>query len=98
MKEYWSKRFVPPAKQGSKASPALADSIAEQDNSNAPATNDNDDDDEDYDTLRRRRLQNADSEDGWKVEMRRYEDDPAVEVTKDTDTVEYWAVSSFAPR
>ncbi|RPD52736.1 hypothetical protein L227DRAFT_514341, partial [Lentinus tigrinus ALCF2SS1-6] len=70
------------------------------DDTHPPHVNDDDDDDDDgdsYDRARRRRLQSADSDDGWKIEMRWYEDDPALNVTKDVDTTAYWAVRPPIP-
>ncbi|RDX45975.1 hypothetical protein OH76DRAFT_1356891 [Lentinus brumalis] len=91
LKEYWPKRFQPPT--ANTAQPSQQGNAPNDANAAAPAAPaQEEDDDGDFDRVRRRRLLNADSEDGWKVEMRRYEDDPAVDETKDTDTVKYWAV------
>ncbi|TFK88464.1 hypothetical protein K466DRAFT_454038, partial [Polyporus arcularius HHB13444] len=66
LKEYWPKRFQPPS---SKAEKAAQSTDTSDDAAAANAAQDDDDDSGDFDRIRRRRLLNADSEDGWKVEM-----------------------------
>ncbi len=78
-------------RQSAPANSAVA-SMLSRSASNASAQPDDDDDDDDYDRQRRRRLQSTEQEDGWRTEMCRYEDDPAVEVNKDMDLVMWWQV------
>ncbi len=48
---------------------------------------------DEYDRERLKRLQSAESEDGWKAELQRYLNDPHPDVKRDTDTLKWWAVS-----
>ncbi len=80
MQEYWPKRLFRPEPTAVDAAPPAA------------ATEGADPADE-YDRARLKRLQSVDSEDGWKHELQRYLDDPARDVKRDTDTVQWWSVS-----
>ncbi len=99
---YWPKRLrvTVANKAGTKktATVARVASIASSTNNTAGhasrTTMDDEDDDDDYDRQRRRHLESAEQDDGWRTEMRRYEDDPALDVDKDTNIVEWWQVRS----
>lgn len=80
MTKYWPKRLMV-----SPENPPSGSALMQE-------TSDSDEDD--YD--RARKWQVAASESGgWRAELKRYLDDPASDVTKDEDTVTWWAVSSF---
>lgn len=51
-----------------------------------------DDDEDDFDRARKQHFA-SDSTGGWKAELNRYLQDPAIDVTKDEDTVQWWEVS-----
>jgi hypothetical protein len=59
-----------------------------------PAPPDSNASDDEYDRLRRGLLAKAIQNEGWRSELRRYLDDMPSEVTKDTDVVEWWSVST----
>lgn len=52
-----------------------------------------DSDSEDDFDRERAQLANSEPSNGWKQELRAYLEDPALTVTKDCDTVEWWSVS-----
>lgn len=60
-----------------------------------PAPPDSNASDDEYDRLRRGLLTKAIQNEGWRSELRRYLDDMPSEVTKDTDVVEWWSVSTL---
>ncbi len=90
MKEYWPKRLGRADRNPALEPDATASGTATP---SAPAASAGGNEDEDeYDRICRSRLFNNDSEDGWKAELQRYLDDPAAEVTKQTDPLEWWSV------
>ena len=49
-----------------------------------------------YDRYRRTLIDKDDSDDeGWASELRRYKNDHPIDVTKDTDIIQWWQVNSF---
>lgn len=50
------------------------------------------DDENEFDCARRAKVNN--SGDGWKLEMKRYIDNPSTDTSKDMDTLLWWQVSS----
>ena len=59
--------------------------------------NDDDEDEDDFDRARRAHLNAAAScsdSSGWRDELTRYLEAVALDVTRDTDTVEWWHVSA----
>lgn len=68
------------------------DNAASAAGSTVPTTStDPDDDDDDFDRTRRALL-TANEADGWKAELERYLSCPDLDVTRKTDTVEWWSV------
>ena len=91
MEEYWPKRLGQPAQEAAPQRDATsATSQAGPTTGTASKARPREDA---YDRTRRERLEKEARSGGWKKELRRYLDDPAAEVTKDTDTVKWWEVS-----
>lgn len=80
MTKYWPKRLMV-----SPENPPSGSALMQE-------TSDSDEDD--YDRARKRQVAASESG-GCRAELKRYLDDPASDVTKDEDTVTWWAVSSF---
>ncbi len=90
MKEYWPIRLGRIDANVAPDSQAISSTTASV---QAASAGGNEEDEDEFDRARLRRLRNTESEDGWKLELQRYLDDPAADVTKHTDPVEWWSVS-----
>lgn len=98
MEEYWPRRLTPAQTTGAAPgrhshAPATADARASSPGTQSEHSSSQSDSDDDFDRARAQRLR-ADPSGGWKSELQRYLDDPASEVKKTTDTLQWWAVST----
>ncbi len=87
MREYWPKRLFKTESVSSATAQAAGPSTVADGALDAI---------DEYDRERMKRLQSAESEDGWKAELQRYLNDPAPDVKRDTNTLKWWAVSTYA--
>ncbi|RDX47041.1 hypothetical protein OH76DRAFT_1355096, partial [Lentinus brumalis] len=87
MREYWPKRLFKTESASSATAQAAGPSTVADGALDAI---------DEYDRERMKRLQSAESEDGWKAELQRYLNDPAPDVKRDTNTLKWWAVSTYA--
>ena len=96
MEEYWPKRLG----QDKAADGAPAPAPSDKSSSAAPSTSAAarhtaaaDTLEDEYDRTRAERIKRSVLSGGWRTELQRYLDDPAADVKKTTDTVEWWSVS-----
>ena len=94
MEEYWPKRLGQPAQDTAPQCDATSATSQATGGSTAGTASKARPREDAYDRTRRERLEKEARSGGWKKELRRYLDDPAAEVAKDTDTVKWWEVST----
>ncbi|KAI1782028.1 hypothetical protein LXA43DRAFT_907023 [Ganoderma leucocontextum] len=92
MASYWPKRLGQMAAAGSDSAVQTGASAASSSLSDPKDKNSSDSDSDDDFDRERTRFINSDPTNGWKQELRAYLDDPALDVKKDCDTVEWWSV------